>query len=230
MGSPAGRHGPPTHHRGASGCRPRASRLPQPPARSLSSRRRLRVESPPSWAEAPVIKPRLPWRRGPAPGSDSSLPPTPRNVGAPPPPARAAGSTWRKWGHGRLPPGPPRTRPAAGRRCSAANGHMPRFLPGGPPGDTGKGSVICRAGSLAGGVSLLSPGIKAGDSQLPHGVCRSLCTRLTSGHHTPSRRQAGGRPQWCRPLPRPRDRDGGGDTGSGLLGWIQILPSGSSAE
>lgn len=62
------------YHLGASGCSPG---LGAPTTDFLVSFLSLGVESPespPSWVEAPVINPRLPWRPGLAPGVRFQLP------------------------------------------------------------------------------------------------------------------------------------------------------------
>lgn len=59
------------YHLGASWCSPG---LAAPTTDFLVSFLPLQVESPPSWVEAPVIIPRLPWRPGPAPGVRFQLP------------------------------------------------------------------------------------------------------------------------------------------------------------
>lgn len=57
------------YHLGASGCSPGLATTD-----FLVSFLPLQVESPPSWVEASVINPRLPWRPGPVPGVRFQLP------------------------------------------------------------------------------------------------------------------------------------------------------------
>lgn len=64
--------------------------------------------------------------------------------------------------------GSPRTRPAEGSWCCLANGHKPRFLPGGPSVDggalRGRGGGVgdTQQGGPSGDLSFLSPGTRLG--------------------------------------------------------------------
>lgn len=90
--------------------------------------------------------------------------------------------------------GSPRTRPAEGSWCCLANGHKPRFLPGGPSVDGGGGSVIPSKGAPRGIFPFSPLGLGWGLTTPPR--CGVLCA-LSSRRPIPQR-PVGGK----EPLPR----------------------------